>query len=163
MTNRKMKKYIKSIERRLNLPRDIKERVMSDLVSSIRARQEAGHTDEEIISELGTPAKAAADLNEQMKEFAYRKSPWRFAFAALAAYGAAELLGSAWAQILYWILRADTIFTPGESASVGVIGGADGPTAIFVTSPGWMHILIPVLMLAVGIWGFLRLRKCKGN
>ena len=41
---KKMKKYTSSIERRLNLPRKIKARVMSDFSSSIEARREAGMT-----------------------------------------------------------------------------------------------------------------------
>lgn len=152
-----MEKYIKAIERRLNLPKEVKARVMSDFVSSVHARQEAGQTDEGIMAEFGSPEKAAADLNEQMKEFAYRKSPWRFLFAALAAYGAARLLGSIVAQIMYWILQ---IQVRRETASIGVIGGADGPTAIFVTAAPWSEYLITAVLLIVGIWGFLRLCKC---
>ena len=71
---KKMKNYVNAVERRLNLPREIKARVMSDFQSSIVARREAGQTDEEIYAELGTPAKAAADLNEQMKDYTYRKA-----------------------------------------------------------------------------------------
>ena len=160
-----MKKYIKSVERRLNLPKDIKRRVMSDLESDILARREAGMTDEAILAELGSPKKAAADLNEQMKEFTYRKSPWRFVFAACAAYGAAELLGKLFDLSLLWLYRMGFLdaLLPSNMASVGIIGGADGPTAIFVTSalPAWYHFLPPVLLIALGIWGFLRLRKCK--
>jgi len=156
---KKMKKYVNAVERRLNLPRDLKTRVMSDFLSSIQARRESGMTDEAIYAELGSPKKAAADLNEQMKDFVYRKSPWRFLFAAAAAYGAAELLGSLWAWILYLIFR--TQVTSLESASIGIIGGADGPTAIFVTTPGWTGYILPVRALTIGIWGFLRLRKCK--
>ena len=152
-----MEKYIKSVRRHLNLPKDVKNRVMSDFVSSIHARQEAGQKEKEILAELGDAKKAAADLNEQMKEFAYRKSPWRFLFAAVAAYGAANLLAKVWGQILFWLFQ---IQMRQESFSVGVIGGADGPTAIFVTTPDWTSWLIPVILLTVGIWGFLRLRKC---
>ncbi len=152
-----MEKYTKAVSRRLNLPKDIKERVMSDFLSSIRARQENGQTDEQILAELGSPRKAAAELNEQMKEFTYRKSPWRYLFAAIAAYGAAKLLKLLFAQILYWTMQIPLRL---ESASIGVIGGADGPTAIFVTSsPAAGHIL-GVVLLIVGIWGFLRLSKC---
>ena len=165
---KKMKKYVNAVERRLNLPREIKARVMSDFSSSIQARREAGMSDEAIYAELGTPKKAAADLNEQMKEFAYRKSPWRFLFAAAAAYGAAQLLGGIWAGLLYLWYRIQAGFqvmgvgiSIAESSSIGIIGGADGPTAIFVTTPGWMHYILPVLALVIGIWGFLRLRKCK--
>ena len=63
-----METYIKAVGRRLNLPKDVKQRVMSDFASSIHARQEAGQTDAQILAELGDAQKAAADLNEQMKE-----------------------------------------------------------------------------------------------
>lgn len=158
---KKMKKYIRSVERKLNLSKDVKSRVMSDFRSSVQARRESGMTDEEIYAELGTPKKAAADLNEQMKEYAYRKSPWRFAFLAMAAYGAAEVLAGLWANILYWALRLQAMLTPNEAVSIGIIGGADGPTAIFVTRPIWMHYITPVILLIIGCWGFLRLRRCK--
>ena len=158
-SEKKMKKYVNAVERRLNLPREIKARVMSDFSSSIQARREAGMSDDAIYAELGSPKKAAADLNEQMKEFAYRKSPWRFLFAAAAAYGAAELLGSLFAWILYLVFQMQMMEQ--EGVSVGIIGGADGPTAIFVTTPGWMHYILPVLALVIGIWGFFRLCKCK--
>ena len=156
---KRMKKYANAVERRLNLPRDVKTRVMSDFCSSITARREAGMSDEEIYAELGSPKKAAADLNERMKEFAYRKSPWRFLFAIMAAYGGAELLGSLIAWGMYLLFRMQ--MGSQEAASIGIIGGADGPTAIFVTTPGWTGYVIPVLLLIIGIWGFLRLRKCK--
>ena len=155
-TEKEMKKYINSVKRKLNLPGNIKKRVMSDFASSIQARREAGMTEEEIFTELGTPQKAAADLNEQMKEFAYRKSPWRFLFAAFAAYGAAEITAGVFAH-LYTL----NFLLSNETASIGIIGGADGPTAIFVTTPDWMHFINPVLFLCIGIYGFLRLRKCK--
>ena len=158
---KKMKKYVNAVERRLNLPKDVKARVMSDFSSSIQARREAGMSDEEIYAELGDAKKAAATLNDQMQEFAYRKSPWRFLFGAIAAYGGAQVLGGLWALIWYWIMRAQTIFSAGEAASIGIIGGADGPTAIFVTTPLWMHYLFPLALMILGIWGFLRLRKCK--
>lgn len=152
-----IEKYTKAVNRRLNLPRDVKERVMSDFVSSIRARQESGQTEEEIIADLGSPKKAAAELNEQMKEFAYRKSPWRYLFAAMAAFGAARLLKFLLGQILYWLMR---IPVRTESASIGVIGGADGPTAIFVTSEPGTGYIVAGLLIFVGIWGFFRLSRC---
>lgn len=158
-----MKKYTNAVKRRLNLPKDVKERVMSDFVSSITARQEAGQTDAEIVAELGTPKKAAADLNEQMKEYVYRKSPWRWLFLAVA------VLSGGW-LLLYRVLMGlgmllSTLKVSGESASIGIIGGADGPTAIFVASsqgPDWDVVLMGIV-LVVSILAFLRLRKCKGK
>lgn len=157
---KKMKRYVNAVERRLNLPKDVRARVMSDFGSSIAARREAGQTDEQIYEELGEPKEAAADLNEQMKEFAYRKSPWRYVFLGAAivsglwivAYGVTQILG-------FLILSQANI----SAASVGIIGGADGPTAIFVTSSvgiNWDAVIM-VLVLMVGIVGFLRLRRCR--
>ena len=50
-------------------------------------------------------------------------------------------------------------FVPNEAYSIGIIGGADGPTAIFVTAPVWISYLIPTAALIVGIWGYLRLSR----
>ena len=159
---KKMKKYTTAIERRLNLPREMKARVMSDFISSVQARREAGQSDAEIYAELGNPKKAAAELNEQMKEFTYRKSPWRYLFAACAAYGTAELLGGLIARLMYLFLRDPLLSTSmGEAASAGIIGGADGPTAVFVTTPGWMHYINPCLFLMIGIWGVQYFSKRK--
>ena len=81
-------------------------------------------------------------------------------FAACVLYGGLELLGGVIARLLF-LHYNDPVLTLGEAASVGVIGGADGPTAIFVTTPGWMHYINPVLLLIIGIGGFLWLRKRK--
>ena len=81
-------------------------------------------------------------------------------FGALAAYGAAELLGSLVAWVLMQYYKTSSL-NVGEAASIGVIGGADGPTAVFVTTPGWLHYIAPVLLLMIGIWGLLRLRNRK--
>ena len=153
---KKMKKYCNAVERRLNLPLSVKARVMSDFTSSVQERRDAGQTDEEIYAELGAPKEVAALLNEQMKEFAYRKSPWRYIFLALA------ILCALW---LAWYLGL-TMFAQllaNEAASIGIIGGADGPTAIFITTKhgfDWDILLVAMLMVG-GILGFLRLRKCK--
>ncbi len=157
---KKMKKYVNAVERRLNLPLDLKARVMSDFASSIAARREAGETDEEIYASLGTPRKAAAELNEQMKDFAYRKSPWRFVCLAVAVGSGLWLAFYAGLQIF------GQLFIKNQGgASMGIIGGADGPTAIFVaTTVGFnWDMLIVAAVLIFSTWGFLRLRKCRGR
>jgi len=40
------------------------------------------------------------------------------------------------------------IFTPAEAASIAIIGGADGPTAIFLTSRLAPHLLAPIAIAA---------------
>ena len=119
---KKMKNYVNAVERRLNLPREVKARVMSDFQSSIVARREAGQTDEEIYAELGTPAKAAADLNEQMKDYTYRKSPWRFLFLGIAAIGGVRLLYDGFVSLIgYFILRRELVQS-GGAAAIGING-----------------------------------------
>lgn len=157
---KKMKRYVNAVERRLNLPKDVKARVMSDFGSSITARREAGQTDEQIYEEMGEPKQAAAELNEQMKEFAYRKSPWRFVFLGAVVVSGVWFVYYGLLRILTYLLFSIEV---SDAASIGIIGGADGPTAIFITSSpriDWDHVFF-VILLIVGVFGYLRLRKCK--
>lgn len=154
---KKMKKYLRSIERSLNMPKDVKERVMADMVSSIQERREAGQSEDMIYEQLGTPAQVAADLNEQMKEFTYVKSPWRWACLALAVLSGITMVFGGSIGLLTFLLNK------GINSSVGIIGGADGPTAIFIaTSPnvGVHQICICLLLLVMGLIGFFALSRC---
>ena len=50
------------------------------------------------------------------------------------------------------------------ATSAGIIGGADGPTAIFVTGvsgTGYvlLEILVGVLLIIGGIWGYKKVKK----
>ena len=50
----------------------------------------------------------------------------------------------------------------GGSASVGIIGGADGPTAIFLTAPGWVQLAVgAAICAAVLAVGIILLKKSK--
>ncbi len=161
---KKMKRYVNAVERRLNMPRHVKARVMSDFTSSILSRREGGMEDEAIYAEFGSPRQAAADLNEQMKEYTFRKSPWRFLFLPVALYGAVELL-TGLAVRLWFLLQLDPMLQQTGAASMGIIGGADGPTAIFLTTPGWMHYINPALFLLIGVSGYVAFsrRRPKKN
>ena len=159
--DRNMETYIRSVRRRLKLPKDEKNRVISDFISSIEARRESGMSDEAILAELGSPRKAAKELNDQMKEFTFRKSPWRFACLALA------VLSGGWLALYRYTIwfggqLVGVISYPAWGSSVGVIGGADGPTAVFVTSQSGVDwdVLLMLLLLAVGILGYLCVRRC---
>ena len=70
-------------------------------------------------------------------------------FAPLIANPKSLLLGAA-AQlgvfVAFFGAMASGVFTPAESASIGIIGGADGPTAILVTK-----YLAPQLLAAIAI------------
>ena len=68
-------------------------------------------------------------------------------------------LGLIWQRFRGLLLAK--LFLPKEAASIGIIGGADGPTAIFITSklsPSLSHILLYIGLVA-GIVGFFVLRK----
>lgn len=68
--------------------------------------------------------------------------------AAASVYAAVELLPLV-------LLAAALGKSSADAGSVGIIGGADGPTAIFVTSPNWVSLAIGAVIcaavLAVGI------------
>ena len=60
------------------------------------------------------------------------------------------------------------ILTSQVSGSVGIIGGADGPTAVFVVGTlgaGGVIIesVVGVLLIVVGIWGLIRCKKKVNN
>ena len=114
-----MKRYVNTVERCLRLDPATRLRVMNDLASDLQSRLEAGETMEQIRAELGGPEQLAAALEA---EFAAHRDPaprWRWwLLAGAAAVLAAAAFGSC-AQRQ-------------AAASVGIIGGADGPTAILV-------------------------------
>ncbi len=70
-------------------------------------------------------------------------------FGPLIANPKSLLLGAA-AQlgIFLTFLCASAFFTPAEAGSIGIIGGADGPTSIFLTSRLAPHLLGPIAIAA---------------
>ena len=83
-------------------------------------------------------------------------SRWRWFFLGLAILSSLGLLYRRFRGFLLAL-------TMPKAATIGIIGGADGPTAIFVTSkfsPTLMGIL-SLLGLVVGIVGFVLLEKRK--
>ena len=81
---KQLDKYLRSVRRRLNMPKELKDRVMTDFTGSLEARLESGQSFEEIFAELGNPQQAAKELNEQIAEYTYKKSPWRWACLGLS-------------------------------------------------------------------------------
>ena len=156
---KKMKKYIRAVRRKLNLPPDVKNRVMSDFTSAIQSRKEAGKTDEEIFEELGSPAGAASELNAQMQEFAYVKSPWRWVCFALMLLCFLILLCKGGVGFLA------AMMTLSLNESIGIIGGVDGPISVFVAQSedamihGIVMTALVFLMSAVGFYFLGHLRK----
>jgi len=44
---------------------------------------------------------------------------------------------------------------------IGIIGGADGPTAIYVSSGGFFYIALAVIVLLIAVVGFIVYKKRK--
>ena len=151
-----VKRYMNAIERNLRMNRKTRARVMADLASDFQNRRDAGQTDAEIMAELGAPAQAAAELNAAFaaegQGTAHQPwgapSRWRWLFLAVAVLALLAYTG-------FYL----SLLRPADS--VGVIGGADGPTAIFITQSAgiWFG---PWLALAA-LCGFLLLGWCRAD
>ena len=149
MNEKQLARYLRAVRRRLALPKEMKDRVMDDLRGSINERREAGQTDEEILAALGSAKQAAAELTAQLPGYAFRRSPLRFV-----------CLGAAALALLIGLLK--TVTNLRGFASVGVIGGADGPTEIFITGPkiwDWAGVIAAGVVLVLGVVGYLLLRR----
>lgn len=118
-----VKRYMNAIERYLRVDRKTRVRIMTELASDFQSRRESGQSDEAIMKELGTPEEVATQFNTALNA-PNKPSRWRWAFAALAVL----ILAIALVPMLADKLSAN------QAASLGVIGGADGPTAIYVSA-----------------------------
>ena len=155
----KLRKYLRVVRRRLDVPKQLKDRIMEDFVSSIDARKENGQEEAAILAELGAPKMAARELNQQMREYTYRKSPWRWVCLAVAILSGLCLAYQGLPGLLLMLFNKSY----NAAASIGVIGGADGPTAIFVTTKPSSTPLFMIYgsFILLGVVGFLLLRKVK--
>ena len=155
----KLRKYLRVVRRRLDVPKQLKDRIMEDFVSSIDARKENGQEEAAILAELGAPKMAARELNQQMREYTYRKSPWRWVCLAVAFLSGLCLAYQGLPGLLLMLFNKSY----NAAASIGVIGGADGPTAIFVTTKTSATPLFMIYgsFILLGLVGFLLLRKLK--
>lgn len=98
---------------------------------------------------LARQKQAAAELTAQLPGYAFRKSPLRFV-----------CLGAAVLALLAGLLK--TVTNLRGFASVGVIGGADGPTEIFIAGPqifDWADVIAAGIVLVLGLIGYLLLRR----
>lgn len=82
---------------------------------------------------------------------------------AFVLYGGYQLIRFLWVKLLIWILQIQSAVSASEAASIGIIGGADGPTAIFVTAPDLPSYWIPGLLFLAGIGLLMIIRKKKNK
>ena len=119
------------------------------------------HCPSEESSDTNTLQMLSDKLELLDRQFAERtertRKLWRLALWAVMAVTALILL-SQLALLVFSLVKTDIAI--GSDASVGIIGGADGPTAIFVTS---QTVNLPVLLLAVAalVLSIIGLQKIK--
>lgn len=141
-----IKRYVNTVERNLRMDRATRLRIMRDLGSDIQARLEQGKTPEAVLAELGPAEAVAESFNRAFcGHAAPRKSRWRWLFlaGAVLAGGLAAVWGLAGSALM--------LVPPAGAAGIGIIGGADGPTTIFLSSSvpplywGWKELIPPAL------------------
>ena len=162
-----VKRYVNAVERRLHLPLREKARVMSDISTSIAARHEAGESYEAIMADMGTPEAVAQPFNQAFAG-QYKGSAWRFlwlalALAVLAATAAVLIFTAGMARGMEMAFLPQAFPWAGAS-SAGIIGGADGPTAVFVTSYAGIFSMGPLdaLVMAGALLSFYFLCRAAG-
>ena len=81
---------------------------------------------------------------------------WRYIFLIMA------MISGGWLAVYGAVQLMAKRVLSGEAASIGIIGGADGPTAIFVTTsgPDWDLICMAAL-LVIGVAGYWWLKHRK--
>lgn len=157
-----VKRYMSAIDRNLRMDRKTRARVMADLASDFQNRRDAGQSDAEIMAELGTPAQAAAEFNaafaaeDPAPDRAWgQPSRWRWLFLALAVL---VLLGN---FAVLWFWRYMPFYESAPDGTLGIIGGADGPTAVFITGAGTVSGLAGPWLFVAALCGFLLLGWCR--
>ena len=141
------KQYIRQILRRIRVTDKTRQRIRTDLLADLAAKEEAGQTPEQIQAEMGSPERVAAEFNASFAgtdaELWYRwQQGTRLAAILLLVLAVCSLVFSPSTWILVsWLV----------GPSVGVIGGADGPTQVYVSDVAVTGTSVPPLVfLAMG-------------
>ena len=110
-------------------------------------------------SELQQLSEKLENLNAMMAERNAR-SKTLMKIAAICMIVAAAVFAAV--EIVPLIVLTVLLAKPIDAGTVGIIGGADGPTSIFVTAPDWTGLAIGTVIFAVLLTvGIVLLRKSK--
>ncbi len=106
----------------------------------------------DVCTELKVIANKLEVINEHIvKQNESRRKAWRVVFTITTIFSVAVLVIALIGFIYFVSVTSDL------TASTSVIGGADGPTAVFITSTGFNHIPIVVagivaIVSAIGLY-----------
>ncbi|MBR6790103.1 MAG: sodium ion-translocating decarboxylase subunit beta [Oscillospiraceae bacterium] len=133
------KKYLKKVKSLL--PRRLRAEVLRDLEEIFDSAAEHGETAEEVADRLGCPCDFAREAALQLGTDLDKRKKKRRIASVLVSGILAVILG-----FLHMIIRLKRE----HAASIGIIGGADGPTAIFISGPGidLSSLLLPAAIIA---------------
>ena len=65
---KKIKRYVNQLERRLRLPLELKVRINGDIGTEINQRMESGQTVDQVFQEMGSPDEVAASFKSEWSE-----------------------------------------------------------------------------------------------
>lgn len=152
-------RYLGQIRRCLRVDKATRERILNDLTGDLYDRLRRGESAADIIADMGPAREVADGFNENFAAEGQPARPvWRWGFLAagvllLLADTVPILIGWAaehWAQMR--LLREM------ETNNVGIIGGADGPTAVFVTTRLFSiaELFLPVVLGCLAVFAALQ-------
>lgn len=142
-------KYIKQVKKRLAVPSSKRKTVLQDLEKTFASAAENGETEQQVIDRLGTPEQFVAGIEEQFgidrkKRLKTRTIIWTTICLVVAVIGFS----------VYLTIQQEMI------GAIGIIGGADGPTAIIVSGPGFdislLILIIAAVALVLAVIGLIR-------
>ena len=160
----RQEEFLKALEKSLGrLKKSERTKYVESYRELLADMMENGLSEEDAVAKQGDVKAIAAEIvagaapNEKRKDIAG---------ILLVIVSAVMVLLSVFSFFNSWIisrfLTALFNLNTTEASSIGIIGGADGPTAIFVASvPGdnWMILLPTVILVGVTIWYYVRKRK----
>ena len=115
-------KYIKQVKKRLAVPSSKRKTVLQDLEKTFASAAENGETEQQVIARLGTPEQFAAGIEEQFGIDRKKRLKTRTIIWTTICLVVAVIVFS-----VYLTIQQEMI------GAIGIIGGADGPTAIIVS------------------------------
>ena len=119
--------YVNQILRRIRATARTRQRIRTDLLADIAAKEEAGLPFAQIQAEMGSPDKVAAEFNA-----AFADTDAAVWYRRQRAAGVLAIVLAVIAAVLAVPGIASVVFLLAPTVSVGFIGGADGPTSVFV-------------------------------
>lgn len=151
--------YIKAFSSALKVDRKTKKKIVDDISFDISKRVSNGETMESIIEDMGEPKTLAGDFNSQLSKPRDKKLIYLWIVSAVS-FCISLALTAKYIYLKY-------VLTGNASHTVGIIGGADGPTEIYVTAniSGTESLVFGIIVfMAIALLSvFFILRRKKKN